>query len=112
MKKPRARRRIINCIIEAIQDKKGGDIVSLDLRELPEAICDFFIICNGDSKPQIKAIAEEIGMKVKKTHNEIPFHREGITNLEWVILDYFDIIVHFHSKECVVKRSRNYEIIG
>ena len=99
MKKPRARRRIINCIIKAIQDKKGGDIVSLDLRDLPEAICDFFIICSGDSKPQIKAIAEEVDMKLKKTYKEIPFHREGITNLEWVILDYFDIIVHVFEKE-------------
>ena len=99
MKKPRARRKIINCIVEAIQDKKGGDIVSLDLRDLPEAICDFFIICSADSKPQIKAIAEEINMKVKKDHNEIPFQKEGITNLEWVIIDYFDIIVHIFEKE-------------
>jgi ribosome-associated protein len=99
LKKPRARRRIINSIVEAIQDKKGEDIISLDLRDLPEAICDFYIICSGNSKPQIKAIAEEIDMKVKKAHKEYPYHREGITNMEWVILDYFDIIVHVFEKD-------------
>jgi len=99
LKKPRARRRIINSIVEAIQDKKGEDIISLDLRDIPEAICDFFIICSGNSKPQIKAITEEIDMKVKETHKENPYHREGITNMEWVILDYFDIVVHVFEKE-------------
>ena len=81
-------------IIDAIQDIKGKNIVSLDLRNLDEAPADFFIICEGDSTTQVSAIAGNIIKRVKDEHGVIPSHREGITNARWVLVDYFNTVVH------------------
>ena len=96
---PKESTKLIDKIIEAIEKKKGSEIVSLDLREIPESICDFFIICSGDVPPHVKAIAEEVEYLVKKDLKALTSHREGYENLEWVILDYFDIVVHVFQKE-------------
>ena len=93
------RKKVIETIVRAIQEKKGEKVISLDLRDITESICDYFIICQGDVSPHVKAIAEEVEHLVKKTHKENAFHKEGYENLEWVVLDYFDIIVHVFNKE-------------
>ena len=86
-------------IIDAIQDKKGIDLIKLDLRSLEEAPADFFIICNGNSETQVKAIADNIQYELKQKVNELPSHVEGIQNATWVLIDYFDVVVHvFHQK--------------
>jgi ribosome-associated protein len=86
-------------IIESIQDKKGEEIVSLDLREVHDAACDFFIICHASVGVQIKTIAEHIIDTVKEKTGQSPFHKEGFANLEWVLIDYVDIVVHVFLKQ-------------
>lgn len=83
-----------DAVVEAILDKKGKDVVSLDLREVREAISDYFVICHGDSNTQVRAIADHINEKVKKLHKQSPYFTEGYNNLEWVLLDYIDVVVH------------------
>lgn len=84
-------------IINAIQDKKGLDIVKIDLRHLKEAPADYFIICHGNNENQVKAIANNVEFEVKKKGNELPLHAEGKGNSVWVLVDYFDTVVHvFH----------------
>jgi len=88
------RSKIIKTIIAAIQEKKGENIVSLDLRKINEAVADFFIICEAGNQPQIKAIAENIEEKVKKQCGESPYHHEGYQALQWVLVDYVNVVVH------------------
>jgi ribosome-associated protein len=88
------RSKIIKTIIAAIQEKKGEHIVSLDLRKINEAVADFFIICEADNQPQIRAIAENIEVKVKKHCDEDPYHHEGFQSLQWVLVDYVNVVVH------------------
>lgn len=86
--------KIFKTIIKAIKDKKGEHIVSLDLRKIPEAVADFFIICEATSQPQIRAIADQVEDEVKKQTGEGPYHHEGKENLQWVLIDYVNIVVH------------------
>ncbi len=69
--------KIIKTIIAAIQEKKGANIVSLDLRKINEAVADFFIICEANSQPQIRAIADNVEEHVKQKCSENPYHHEG-----------------------------------
>jgi len=86
--------KIIKTIIAAIQEKKGRQIISLDLRKINEAVADFFIICEAGSQPQIRAIAENVEDKVKERCGENPYHHEGYQNLQWVLIDYVNVVVH------------------
>ena len=86
-------------IIQSIQDKKGGDIVCLNLRNINEAITDYFIICEADSTVQVKAISDEIYRQVKDQTGQYATHMEGYDYLEWVLLDYLDIVVHIFYKD-------------
>ncbi len=86
--------KIIKTIIAAIQEKKGEQIISLDLKKINEAVADFFIICEAGNQPQVKAIAENIEEQVKKKCNENAYHHEGYKNLQWVLIDYVNVVVH------------------
>ena len=86
-------------IVGLIQDKKGKSIVSLDLRAIPEAITDYFIICHGDSTTQVKAIVGNIYKSMKEEKQDIPHHIEGEGNAEWAIVDYCDVVVHVFLRE-------------
>lgn len=86
--------RIFKTIIKAIEDKKGEDIVSLDLRKIPEAVADFFIICTANSAPQVKAISDNIENLVLEICGEHPYKQEGRQQLQWVLVDYVNIVVH------------------
>jgi len=86
--------KIYKTIIKAIQDKKGENLVSLDLRKIPEAVADFFIICEAGSQPQIRAISDAVEDQVKKLCGENPYRHEGRQQLQWVIIDYVNIVVH------------------
>ena len=86
--------KIIKTIIAAIQEKKGKNIISLDLRKINEAVADFFIVCEAGSQPQIRSIADNIDDKVRDKCGEKPFHHEGYNNLQWVLIDYVNVVVH------------------
>lgn len=88
------RSKIIKTIIAAIQEKKGENIISLDLRKINEAVADFFIICEAGNQPQIKAIAENIEVQVRIHCDEDPYHHEGFQSLQWVLVDYVNVVVH------------------
>ena len=91
--------KILKTIIKAIQDKKGENIVSLDLRKIPEAVADFFVICEANNQPQIRAIAEHVEEEVKKKCNEYTYRHEGKQALQWVLIDYVNIVVHIMMPE-------------
>ena len=91
--------KIFKTIIRAIQEKKGANIVSLDLRKIPEAVADFFIICEANNQPQIRAITDAVEEAVKKNCGESPYHYEGKQNLQWVLIDYVNIVVHIMMPE-------------
>jgi len=86
--------KIIKTIINAIQQKKGENIISLDLRKIPEAVADFFIICEAGNQPQIRAIADNIEHELRIQCDENPYHHEGYQGLQWVLIDYVNVVVH------------------
>lgn len=86
--------KIIKTIIAAIQEKKGGNIISLDLRKINEAVSDFFIVCEASSSTQVRAIADNVEDRVKEKCSEDPYHHEGYQQLQWVLIDYVNVVVH------------------
>ena len=86
--------KIIKTIIAAIGEKKGQQIVSLDLRKINEAVADFFIVCEAGNAPQIRAITDNVIDKVNQVCAERPFHQEGQQQLQWVLIDYVNVVVH------------------
>jgi ribosome-associated protein len=86
--------KIIKTILKAISDKKGEHVVSLDLRKINEAVSDYFIICEASSQPQVRAIADHIEEEVRTKCGDSPYHQEGRQGLQWVILDFVDVVVH------------------
>jgi ribosome-associated protein len=85
-------------IIKGIEEVKGNDIDILDLREIENTVCDYFIICNGNSNTQVNAIVNSIQKLVSRELKDKPWHVEGTDNAEWVLMDYIDIVVHVFQK--------------
>lgn len=85
--------------VHGIQEKKGNDIVRLDLRGLNSSVSDYFIICNADSATQVKAIADSVEKEIYKNTQTNPWKKEGQDHADWIILDYFDIVVHIFKTE-------------
>ena len=90
---------IFSIIIKAIQDKKGENIVSLDLSKIPEAVADFFIICQANSNTQVRAIADYVEDQVREHLGEEPYKHEGFTAQQWILVDYVNIVVHVFQPE-------------
>lgn len=90
---------LVKEITDAIQDKKGEDITVMDLRKLEGAVADFFVICEGSSTPHIDSIKDSIEKKVRENTGEKPWHIEGTTNMEWVLVDYVNVVVHIFNRE-------------
>jgi ribosome-associated protein len=86
--------KIFKSIIKAIQDKKGENVISLDLRKIPEASADFFIVCEASSTTQVRAICDAVEDQVKIDCAEAPFKHEGRQALQWVLIDYVNVVVH------------------
>jgi ribosome-associated protein len=86
--------KIFKTIIHSIQEKKGENLVSLDLRKIPEAVADFFIICEATNNIQLKAIADFIESEVKKHCGELPYKHGGRRSEQWILIDYVNIVVH------------------
>lgn len=81
-------------IIRGIEEVKGEDIQLLDLREIENTVCDYFIICSGNSNTQVNAIAGSVQKIVSKSLKDKPWHVEGEMNAEWILLDYVNVVVH------------------
>lgn len=91
--------KLFRTIIEAIQEKKGENIISLDLRKITESVSDYFVVCEGSSQPQVRAIADNIERRVKENCYEGVFQKEGFQNLQWVLMDYVNVVVHIMQPE-------------
>lgn len=85
---------LVEEVILGIENVKGENIHQLDLRELDNNPCDFFIVCSGNSNTQVSAIVNSVQKTVSKALHEKPFHTEGLDNAEWVLIDYVNVVVH------------------
>ena len=90
--------KLIEKIVIGISDVKGQDIEMIDLRKIENRICDFYIICSGNSNTHVSAILESVKRKVSKNLKEKPSHTEGEENAEWILLDYINVVVHIFQK--------------
>ncbi len=86
--------KIIKTIVEAIQEKKGEEIVSLNLKKIPEAVADFFIVCEAGNPNLLKAIADNVEKRVLERCAEKPYKFEGKQGEKWILIDYIDVVVH------------------
>ena len=86
-------------VVEAIQAKKGHQIITIDLSEVEHSICDKFIICHGESTTQVSAIADSIQKELKEKAGIRAHHVEGVQNSQWVLIDLFDVLVHVFLEE-------------
>ena len=89
---------LITTIIGGIEEVKGKEITILDLREIENTVCDYFIVCEGTSNTQVNAIVSSIQKQVSKTLKDKPWHIEGSENAEWVLMDYVNVVVHVFQK--------------
>lgn len=85
---------LIDEIIFGIEDVKGVDINIMDLRNITNTVCEFFILCTGTSNTHVSAITNSVRKNVSKKLKEKPFSLEGLENQEWVLIDYIDVVVH------------------
>ena len=98
-KKEKSVDQLITKIVEGIEEVKGQQIDILDLREIENTVCDYFIICNGTSNTQVATIVNSIQKLVSKSLQEKPWHVEGMENQEWVLMDYINVVVHVFQKQ-------------
>ncbi|TPN84578.1 ribosome silencing factor [Aquimarina algicola] len=89
---------LIAQILKGIEEVKGSDINILDLRDIENTVCNYFIICNGTSNTQVNAIVSSIQKTVSKELKDKPWHVEGSDNAEWVLIDYVHVVVHVFQK--------------
>jgi ribosome-associated protein len=90
---------LADLVVQGMLEKKAQDIAVLDLREVKNAISDYFIICSGGSDTQVDAIAGSVLEEVEKQSGQEPWHKEGFQNKEWILLDYLDVVCHIFKKE-------------
>lgn len=90
---------LANVIVKGMQENKAKDIVSLNLKDINTAVCDYFIICHGTSNTHVSSISDSVINETLKTLKDKPFNREGMENGEWVLLDYGNVVVHIFQKE-------------
>jgi ribosome-associated protein len=90
---------LCNAIVEGMQENKAKDIVVLDLRNIANAVTDFFVICSGESSTQVDGISSTVTRHTRKELQEKPWHQEGKTNSEWILLDYASVVAHIFYKD-------------
>lgn len=91
--------KLVDLVKKGILEKKGEEIIVLDLHKINPAVSDYFIICHGNSNTHVASIAEEIQETVRKEMGEKPFHVEGMRNAEWILIDFVDVVAHVFQKE-------------
>ena len=90
---------LISLIILGMEEVKGLDINLLDLREIENTVCDYFIICTGTSNTHVNAIVSSVQKTVSKAIKDKPWHVEGSDNAAWVLMDYVNVVVHVFQKQ-------------
>lgn len=97
-KKEKETDQLITQVLKGIDEVKGQDVEILDLREIENTVCDYFIICNGTSNTQVNAIVNSVQKTVSKALKDKPWHVEGSNNSEWILIDYVHVVVHVFQK--------------
>ncbi|NNC83359.1 MAG: ribosome silencing factor [Flavobacteriales bacterium] len=90
---------LLESVVKGIAEGKGEEPVVLDLRKVQASICDYFVVCHGNSTTQTESIARKVIEQTKKDNDEGPWREEGFTNAQWILLDYVNIVVHVFHKE-------------
>lgn len=90
---------LCDVIVEGMQENKAEDITVLDLRKIGSAVCDFFIICTGNSPTQVEGISDSVTRQTRKALKEKPWHIEGKGNSEWILMDYVNVVAHVFYRE-------------
>ncbi|MBI1769854.1 MAG: ribosome silencing factor [Bacteroidetes bacterium] len=98
-KKKQDSEKLADLVVKGMQEKKATDIVVMDLREVRNAVADFFVLCSGNSDKQLSAISDSVDEVVYKDLKENPWHSEGKNNKEWMLLDYISVVVHIFKKD-------------
>jgi len=98
-KKENTAEELVDAVIQGLQEKKGIEIVKVDLRRIEASVCKYFVICNGSSNTHVAALADAVEDFVRENINEKIWHKEGISNAQWVLLDYANVVVHIFQKE-------------
>lgn len=91
--------RLSRIVVKGMQEKKAYDIVLMDLRNVPNAVAQFFVLCTGTSDTQLDAISDSIDKEVSKELKENPWHIEGRNNKNWKLIDYIDVVAHIFKEE-------------
>ena len=91
--------KLSQAVVRGMQEKKASEIVLMDLRNVKNAVADFFVLCTGNSDTQIDAIAESVDEQVSKELNEDPWHQEGKDNKVWMLIDYVNVVAHIFKRE-------------
>ena len=100
MSKPKSNEdALISNIVLGIDNVKGIDVSLLDLRDIENTVCSYFVVCTGSSNTHVNAIVSAIKKTVSKELREKPFHTEGNDNAEWVLIDYVNVVVHVFQKQ-------------
>jgi len=98
-KRPDEAEVLLKSVVEGINNKKGFDVLKIDLRKFENRIADFFVICHGASTTQVDSISDSVEDTVRKNAGEKPLHKEGLENCFWVLLDYGNVVVHIFLEE-------------
>jgi ribosome-associated protein len=96
---PISAEKLSDFIVEGLLEKKGLEITRLDLRSIPQAVCDFFVICTGTSNTHVNGLADSVDGFVKKKTGEDAWHVEGYRQGDWVLIDYINVVVHIFQPE-------------
>lgn len=90
---------LVSAIVDGMEDVKAKNITVLNLENLENSVCDYFVICEGTSNTQVKAITNSVEKKVRESTTEKPWHTEGMENAEWVLMDYVNTVAHVFQSE-------------
>jgi len=90
---------LVTSIVESMQNKRGHDVVTIDLRKINSSVCDYFVICSATSDRQVKAIADSVDEDMVEQYNTKPARKQGYENAQWIILDYLDVVIHIFQQE-------------
>ena len=91
--------KLVKEIVNGLQEKKGKEIVTLDLRNIDNAVTDFYVVCSGDSNTHVNALSGSVEEEVRKALKDKPWHVEGTSNGEWVLMDYVNVVVHIFQRQ-------------
>lgn len=91
--------KLIEIIVDAMDDIKAEDIVTIDMKKIEDRMADFFVICHAESGVQVKAIGENILRRCRTELGEKALNKEGFENGEWILIDYIDVVAHVFRKD-------------